>query len=59
MHPLKETIKILKKNGYELHRHGANHDIYQNPKTKQKITLKRHDFNDNDKKHILKQAGLK
>lgn len=59
MNPLKETIKMLKSNGYELKRHGANHDLYFNPESKKTIPVKRHDFNENDMRYILKEAGIK
>ncbi len=58
MHPRKETIKILEKNSYELKRNGANHDIYYNPINHKTIPVKRHDFNENDKRCILKEAGI-
>ncbi len=59
MNPQKETIKILKANGYILKRHGANHDLYFNPQSKKTIPVKRHDFNENDMRYILKEAGIK
>lgn len=31
MNPRQQTIKQLSASGYELKRHGANHDIYYNP----------------------------
>ena len=54
MSPLKEAIKALKKSGYHLDRHGANHDVYKDG-LGHRITLKRHDFNDNDLKYIIKE----
>lgn len=51
-----ETLKELDALGYILKRHGSNHDIYFNPETKSTIPVKRHDFNENDKKYILKEA---
>ena len=33
MNPRQQTIKQLSASGYELKRHGANHDIYYNPQT--------------------------
>ncbi len=56
MSPLKEAIKALKKSGYYLDRHGANHDVYKDDKGN-RIPLKRHDFNDNDLKYILKEIA--
>lgn len=58
MNPRTQTIKELEATGYVLKRHGANHDIYFNPTTKSTIPVKRHDFNENDRKYILKEAGI-
>lgn len=54
-----QTIKELEHAGYSLKRHGANHDIYYNPETKSTIPVKRHDFNENDMKYILKEANIR
>ena len=54
----KQTIRDLEKAGYLLKRRGANHDIYDNPVTKSTIPVKRHDFNENDRRYILKEAGI-
>lgn len=54
MSPLKTAIKKLKEAGYELKRNGK-HAQYYNPKLKKLISLKMHDFNDNDLKYILKE----
>ena len=54
----KQTIRDLEKAGYLLKRRGANHDIYYNPVTKSTIPVKRHDFNENDRRYILKEAGI-
>lgn len=59
MNPRKLTIKELENNNFILKRHGANHDLYFNPETKQTIPVKRHDFNENDMKYIFKEAGIK
>ena len=48
MHPRKKTIKELEKNGFIFKRHGASHDLYFQPNTKQTIPVKRHDFNEDD-----------
>ena len=58
MSPRQITIRKLKKAGFVLKRNGAKHDIYFNPVTKVLIPVKRHDFNENDMKYILKEAGL-
>lgn len=59
MNPRKMTIKELENNNFILKRHGANHDLYFNPETKQTIPVKRHDFNENDMKYIFKEAVIK
>lgn len=59
MSPLKQAIKNLKAAGFYLDRHGAKHDVYKDGKG-HRITLKRHDFNDNDLDYInkeIKQSG--
>ena len=52
------TIKELEKNGFIFKRHGASHDLYFKPNTKQTIPVKRHDFNENDMRYILKEANI-
>ena len=59
MNPRKETLKKLKAAGYIQKRAGANHDIYFNPETKITIPVKRHDFDEDDMRYILKEAGIK
>lgn len=59
MNPRKITVKELEANGYDLKRHGANHDVYFNPETKKTIPVKRHDFDENDMRYIFKEAGIK
>ena len=44
MHPRKKTIKELEKNGFIFKKHGASHDLYFQPNTKQTIPVKRHDL---------------
>ena len=58
MNPRKETITILEDDGYILARHGANHDIYFNPAKGLTIPVKRHDFDEDDKRYILKEAKI-
>lgn len=58
MNPRKETIVELENGGFVLARHGANHDIYFNPTTSVTIPVKRHDFDEDDKRYILKEAKL-
>lgn len=56
--PTKEKNKELEKNGFIFKRHGASHDLYFKPNTKQTIPVKRHDFNENDMRYILKEANI-
>lgn len=58
MSPKQETIRDLLQNGFVLAREGKKHTIYYNPQTHQTIPVKRHDFNDNDRRYILKEAGI-
>lgn len=37
-----ELYRILKKNGCYIQRHGANHDLWVNPKTKRTALVSRH-----------------
>ena len=55
MNPRQQTIKQLSASGYELKRHGANHDIYYNPQTHSTVPVKRHDFN--EKRHEVHLQG--
>lgn len=59
MKPRDITRKELKSAGYTFKRSGANHDIYYNEKLHSIIPLKRHDFNENDLKYILKEIEQK
>ena len=58
MHPRKKTINELEENGFIFKRHGANHDLYFQPNTKQTIPVNRHDFNENDMRYIFKEANI-
>lgn len=54
----RDLIKTLTDNGFELFRHGSNHDIYRNGNIQ--ITIPRHkEINEDTAKGILKEAGLK
>lgn len=59
MNPRNTTIKELESNGFRFVRHGANHDIYFNFETKITIPVKRHDFDEDDMRYILKEAKIK
>ena len=56
MNPRAKTIKELESLDFVFQRHGANHDIYRNPETRISVPVKRHDFNENDARYILKEA---
>lgn len=58
MNPRKETIIILEGDGFILARHGSNHDIYFNSIKGITIPVKRHDFDEDDKRYILKEAKI-
>ncbi len=58
MNPRKETIAELEAGGFVFARHGANHDIYFNEASGITIPVKRHDFDEDDKRYILKEAKL-
>lgn len=59
MTPLQKTIRILKENGYVKHREGKKHTIFRNPETKRSIPVKRHDFDEDDMRYILNEAGIR
>lgn len=58
VNPRKRTVKLLEKSGLVFKRAGANHDVYFNPLTRLTIPVKRHDFDEDDMRYILKEAGL-
>lgn len=59
MTPRQETVDALIRNGFEFRREGKKHTIYWNPKTGQTIPVKRHDFDEDNRRYILKEAGIK
>lgn len=62
MAKVSEILKRLKKDGWYLHRHGANHDQYRHPTKKGQIPVPRHGSSEVAKgteNSILKAAGLK
>lgn len=59
MNQRQETINDLNQNGFQFQREGKKHSIFWNPETGQVIPVKRHDFNENDRRYILKEAGIK
>ena len=59
MTPLQETLELLKQHGYKKMREGKKHSIFYNPETGITIPVKRHDFDEDDERYILKEAGIK
>ncbi len=59
MNQRKLCIKELEKHNYFFSRHGASHDIYYNAETKKLIPVKRHDFDEDDFRYIMKEIGVK
>lgn len=59
MNPRKEAISLLEQDGFLFARHGAGHDIYFHPGKKITIPVKRHDFDEDDMRYILKEARIK
>lgn len=55
-----ELLKILKKNGCYLIRHGSNHDIWFSPMTNKQFAVPRHkdEIKIGTLKSILKEAGI-
>lgn len=59
---ISELLKILKKDGWYLHRNGGGHDIYRHPIKPNQIVIPRHGSKEIAKgteQRILKDAGLK
>ena len=55
MKPRDAAIQDLKDAGYEFDRSGKKHDIYRNQTTGQMIPVKRHDFDEDDRRYIQKE----
>lgn len=55
MKPRDKAIKELNKENYFFKRHGKAHDIYVNEELHQRIPLKRHDFDEDDLRYIVKE----
>ena len=58
MNPRKETVNILESDGFIFARHGSNHDIYFYSQKRITVPVKRHDFDEDDKRYILKEAKI-
>ena len=50
-----QCLKELQKLGFELIAHGAKHDKYYNPELKYTVTVKRSNFDEDDKRYILQE----
>ncbi len=62
MATVSELLKLLKKDGWYLHRNGANHDLYRHQDKQGQLTVPRHQSKEMAKgtyNSILKKAGLK
>ncbi|MCD7819876.1 MAG: hypothetical protein LUG61_08895 [Lachnospiraceae bacterium] len=55
MKPRDKAIQALNEGGYFLERHGKKHDQYYNPTLRCTIPLKRHDFDEDDLRYIMKE----
>ena len=56
-----ELIKLLKQKGARFKRHGANHDIWENPLTGRETKIRRHakEIPTGTARAILKQPGYR
>lgn len=54
----RDLVKLLKKNGWWLLRHGGNHDIYTNGNETEEIVRHR-EMNERLAKAIIRKHGLK
>ena len=62
MAKISEVVKLLKKDGWFLHKHGSRHDLYRHPTKDGQIPIPRHGSKELAKgtlNSVLKQAGLK
>lgn len=59
MSPLKRTIRDLLDDGFIQAREGKKHTIFYHPIKKITVPVKRHDFDDDDRAYILKEAKIK
>lgn len=61
MASVNELLKLLKKDGWYIHRNGTNHDLYRHPTKIGQLTVPRHGSKEMAKgtyNSILKAAGL-
>lgn len=53
----KDLVKLLEKNGWELERHGANHDVYSKGAKREPIPRHR-EIDEMLERAIIKRQGL-
>jgi len=56
-----ELKKLAEQNGWQLLRHGANHDIYEHPEKTERLIVGRHSSEEIKKglmKKLIKQIGI-
>lgn len=56
-----EMVKLLKKAGWKIKRHGSSHDIWFNPQTGATVSIPRHgakELPSGTAANIMKDAGL-
>lgn len=61
MPKVNELLRIIKRDGWYLYRHGKNHDLYRHQSKKGQLTIPRHGSKEVAKgtlKSVLKKAGL-
>lgn len=59
---ISELLKVLRKDGWFLHKNGASHDLYRHPTKSGQVPVPRHtskEIANGTLNQILKQAGLK
>jgi len=61
MASVNELLKLLRKDGWYIHRNGSNHDLYRHPTKTGQLTVPRHgskEMANGTYSSILKAAGL-
>lgn len=59
MNPRKIAIQEIEEKGFYFLRHGANHDIYRSDSLNYNLTVKRHDFDEDDLRYLRKEIAKK
>ncbi len=55
MSPRAECLRELRRLGFELRDHGAKHDKYYSAELNYTVTVKRGNFDEDDKRYILQE----